>query len=105
MKNKGFTLLELLLVIGILGALSTVVMVIINPVELYKQTRDTRRISDLQTIDKAISIADFESVFLGASSTVYVSIPDSSPTCANLGLPSLPFGWSYSCKTSANYRK
>ena len=105
MKNKGFTLLELLLVIGILGALSTVVIVIINPVELYKQTRDTRRISDLQTIDKAVSLADFESIFLGASSTVYVSIPDSSPTCANLGLPSLPFGWSYSCKAQADYRK
>ena len=104
-RYNSFTLLELLIVIGIIGALSAAVIVIINPVELYRQTRDTRRISDLQTIDKAVSLADFESIFLGASSTVYVSIPDSSPTCANLGLPSLPFGWSYSCKTSANYRK
>ena len=62
-QYNSFTLLELLLVIGILGALSATVMVIINPVELYRQTRDTRRLSDLQTIDKAVSLADFESLF------------------------------------------
>jgi len=42
---------------------------------------------------------------MGSANIVYVSIPDSSTTCANLGLPSLPGGWSYSCSTSANYRK
>ncbi|MEK7635978.1 MAG: type II secretion system protein [Patescibacteria group bacterium] len=103
-QYTSFTLLELLIVIGILAMLGTVVMVIINPVELYRQVRDTRRISDLETIDKALSLADFEGIFLGASSTVYVSIPDTSSVCANLGLPQLPNGWSYSCKTSANYR-
>jgi hypothetical protein len=39
---------------------------------------------------------------------VYVSIPDTSPTCANLGLPALPTStvvYTYSCVTSANLRK
>ncbi|MEM5807508.1 MAG: hypothetical protein QW474_03940 [Candidatus Aenigmatarchaeota archaeon] len=39
--------------------------------------------------------------FYGSSSVVYVSIPDSSPTCSNLGLPSLPSGWSYHCAPSS----
>jgi len=42
---------------------------------------------------------------MGSANIVYVSIPDSSATCANLGLPTLPGGWSYQCSTSANYRK
>ncbi|PIR43987.1 hypothetical protein COV23_02350, partial [Candidatus Wolfebacteria bacterium CG10_big_fil_rev_8_21_14_0_10_31_9] len=32
--KKGFTLVELLIVIGILAALATIVIVVINPVEL-----------------------------------------------------------------------
>jgi len=31
--------------------------------------------------------------FYGSSSVVYVSIPDTTSTCANLGLPSLSSGW------------
>jgi hypothetical protein len=42
---------------------------------------------------------------MGISSVVYVSIPDSSSSCANLGLPSLPSGWSYNCVTSSSLRK
>ncbi|MEK7212529.1 MAG: LamG domain-containing protein, partial [Patescibacteria group bacterium] len=42
---------------------------------------------------------------LGTASTTYISIPDSSATCANLGLPALPSGWTYACSNSTNYRK
>ncbi|HOI44004.1 MAG TPA: SUMF1/EgtB/PvdO family nonheme iron enzyme, partial [Candidatus Aminicenantes bacterium] len=36
---------------------------------------------------------------------VYVSIPDSSSSCANLNLPSLPDGYSYKCASQASFRK
>jgi len=105
-SEKSFTLIELLIVIGILAILATVVIIVLNPAEFLKQARDSRRMDELQTINKAIGQYLAEGgTSLGSSNTVYVSIPDSSPTCANLGLPALPSGWSYACSNSDNYRK
>ena len=44
--KKGFTLVELLIVIGIVAILATIVVLVINPVELLKESRDSRRLSD-----------------------------------------------------------
>ena len=41
---------------------------------------------------------------MGTSTVVYVSIPDTTSTCANLGLPDLASGWSYGCVTQQNLR-
>jgi len=38
---------------------------------------------------------------LGTSTYVYLSLPDSSPTCSSYTLATLPTGYSYSCVTSA----
>ena len=105
-SEKSFTLVELLIVIAILAILAAVVIIVLNPSEFLKQARDSRRIDELQTINKTIGqyLAD-GGTSLGSSNTVYVFIPDSSPTCANLGLPTLPSGWSYTCSNSDNYRK
>lgn len=57
MKNslyKGFTLFELLLVIAILGILSTVLVVAINPGRQLAKARDTRRETDLVAILGAV---------------------------------------------------
>lgn len=54
-SNKGFTLLELLIVITILAVLSSVVVIVLNPAELLKRARDSQRISDLSSIKTAIS--------------------------------------------------
>ena len=54
-KTKGFTLLELLIVIGILAILAGVVVLVLNPAELLRQARDSQRISDLSTMRSAIS--------------------------------------------------
>ncbi len=55
-SKKGFTLLELLIVITILAVLSVAVIVIINPAETIKKARDTQRISDLSSIKTAIAL-------------------------------------------------
>ncbi len=106
-NNKtGFTLLELLIVMGILSILMAIVVVVINPAEILRGSRDTRRISDLGSINTALGIFEVSSLSgnFGVASTTYISIPDTSSTCANLGLPALPSGYSYSCSTEANYR-
>jgi len=53
--KKGFTLLELLIVIGILSILSTTIIIVINPAQLLKKARDSQRISDLNTMKTAIA--------------------------------------------------
>jgi prepilin-type N-terminal cleavage/methylation domain-containing protein len=105
--SSSFTLVELLVVLAIIAVLAAVIVLVINPAELLKQFRDASRINDLASINRALNyvLTDCPTCFFGTSSIVYVSIPDSSPTCANLGLPSLPSGWSYACSDSNNYRK
>lgn len=53
---KGFTLLELIIVIGIVAILGTVSVLVLNPAQLFAQARDTSRISDLSTINNALSL-------------------------------------------------
>jgi hypothetical protein len=42
---------------------------------------------------------------MGTANIVYISIPDSSATCTNLFLPTLPTNYTYQCSTSTNYKK
>lgn len=60
---KGFTLLELLIVIAIIAILSIALVFMLNPAETLKKARDAQRISDLKTIKTALG------VMLTASST------------------------------------
>lgn len=53
--QKGFTLIELLIVIGILAVLATMTALVLNPAELFKQARDSQRMSDFKAIEKAIA--------------------------------------------------
>ncbi len=105
--KTGFTLVELLIVIAILAILAAAVVMVLNPSELMAQARDAERVADLSSIKKAISLwtIDANGVSEGSSQTVYISIPDTSATCANIsGLPVLPAGWTYNCVTAANLR-
>ncbi len=101
---RSFTLVELLIVIGILAILTAAVVVVLNPAELLKQARDSKRLQDLTSVDQSLNVSQaiYPDISLGTASTVYVSIADTTSTCANLGLPTLPSGWSYNCVTSAN---
>ncbi len=104
--RRGFTLIELLIVVALLSALATAVILIINPAELLAQGRDALRISDLATLNSTLALfqADHWQRSIGAASTTYLSIPDSSSTCGNTGLTPPP-GWSYHCAPTSTYTK
>ena len=53
---SGFTLVELLIVIGILAILSIAVLLVLNPAEILRKGRDSQRISDLAAIKSAIAL-------------------------------------------------
>ncbi len=55
--NRGFTLVELLVVIAIIAILAAVVVLIINPLELTRRGRDAARLSDLANLQNAINVA------------------------------------------------
>ncbi len=106
-RISSFTLVELLIVIGILAILTAVIVVILNPAELLKQARDSQRIQDLTAIEHTLQLLETQDpdVFVGIStSVVYISIPDpTSASCIGLSLPALPAGYTnYACVTDAD---
>ena len=54
--QKGFTLIELIIVITILVLLGVVVIVLIDPAEILAQSRDSQRISDLASLKGATQL-------------------------------------------------
>jgi len=52
--KKGFTLVELLIVIAILGTLAVVVLIALNPVQQLARTRDSGRISTVSQLGHAV---------------------------------------------------
>lgn len=52
--KKGFTLIEILVVIGMIAILATIVIIAINPSRQFKQGRDTQRLSNVNAILNAI---------------------------------------------------
>jgi prepilin-type N-terminal cleavage/methylation domain-containing protein len=76
-KQSGFTLIEILVVIGLIAILAAVVLIAINPARQFAQGRDSQRVSNLNSILNAIGqrIADnkgkFEGQFTVGSVTYY----------------------------------
>jgi type IV pilus assembly protein PilA len=67
-SEKGFTLIEILIVIGIIAILASVVIIAINPARQFAQARDSQRISNLNAILNAIGqrLADNKGIFAGS---------------------------------------
>jgi prepilin-type N-terminal cleavage/methylation domain-containing protein len=109
-QRKGFTLIELLIVIAIIAILSIVVVLSLSPAETLRQSRDSFRSSDMDTLTHALNLfQEDQSVVsgpgsLGSSTLLYVSLPDSSSTCGSWNLPSPPAGYAYQCAPPSSYR-
>jgi prepilin-type N-terminal cleavage/methylation domain-containing protein len=111
-RIEGFTLIELLVVIMIVAILSIVVVLTMNIPELLRQSRDSSRLSDIKTLNGAVTfyLNELPGGNLGSSTTIYVSLPDktisgnTTSTCASLNLPTPPTGYNYQCTSPQSYR-
>jgi prepilin-type N-terminal cleavage/methylation domain-containing protein len=87
-KKKAFTLIELLLVITIIGILTVIVFVSLNPAQRLKDARDAKRISDVNT-------------FLTAIHTYIIDNKGTLPTGLTVGMSEVQLGAADSACTVA----
>jgi type II secretory pathway pseudopilin PulG len=87
-----------LVVIAIIAILSVVVVLTLNPTQKLQESRDANRLSDMQTLQSAISLYVTDTSMsgtpnLGSSTLTYLSLPDPTATtpagsnCSSLGFP------------------
>ena len=100
---KGFTIIELLIVIAILGVLAVALLITINPGEAQKKTRDAQRLAHLKTlqtlIDQFINDGNAAAGAIltantGVSSTVAPAGEKNGQACLGnwLGINTCPYG-------------
>ena len=104
--KQSFTLVELMITIAVLAILAAIILFALNPINVLNKARDSKRISDINSIYKSISFLEANEYIsnYGSSTTVYISLPDSSSTCSSYTLPTLLTGYTYNCVTSTNLR-
>ena len=87
--QKGFTLLEILLVIAAIGILAAIILVAINPNRQLAQVRNAERRSEINTIYKALEqyLIDKGSYPTGITTSIQdICINGNTTNCVNLGV-------------------
>lgn len=90
-STKGFTLVELLIAISLIGILTGVMLAVLNPRGIQAKARDSQRISDLSKVKVALEsyFADNRSYPVSASWTAVSSLSSLAPAYINT-LPADP---------------
>jgi len=102
---RGFTLIEILIVLGMLALLSTVVLVAVNPLRQFAQARNTQRESNVSAVLNAVGhrLADNRGIFESESGACSTALPESPTEISETGgydlrrcliptyLPEIPF--------------
>lgn len=83
-RRKGFTLIEILLVIGMIAVLATVVFVSLDPAKRFRDARNAKRQTDVQSILSAIqtSIIDTQGTMPAGITTVEKQLGTAVSGCA-----------------------
>jgi type IV pilus assembly protein PilA len=84
-EQSGFTLIEILVVIGIIAILAVIVLIAINPGRQFAQSRNTQRTSNVNAILNAVGqrMADNKGVFTGTGCTT--DVPTTATRMQNTG--------------------
>lgn len=80
---RGFTLIEILLVIGIIAVLATVVIVALDPATRFKDARNARRHSDVESLSAAVAqyVVDNQGTFPSGVDATERQIGTSGDSC------------------------
>lgn len=83
-RRRGFTLIEILIVIGLIAILAGIVLVAINPGRQFAQARNSQRESNVETILNAIGqdIADNKGILTCSTAT---TTPAALATTTDIG--------------------